>query len=86
MTKENQIEMGTKAITWIFDMLKAQGVSFALLALAVWFLNSKLEAVERKNEDCNNQMIQMYKTISISNQATIEKNTLILEKIERKLD
>lgn len=82
---QTTVEMWAKALSWVFDMLKQQGISFGLLAIAVWFLNTKLERVETDNKKCNNKMIEMYESISIANQKVIEKNTFVLEAIEKRL-
>lgn len=74
--------MWAKAISWILEMLKKQGINFLLLALAVWYLNTKLEKVEDENKQCNSKVIEMYETILVANQKVIEKNTSVLLLIE----
>lgn len=83
MTQTN-VEMAFKTPAWILEILKKQGVNFLLLALAVWWLNTKLEKVEDEYKQCNSKVIEMYETILIANQKVIERNTTVLLLFEEK--
>lgn len=93
------IIMGPKTITWILDVLKQQGLSFILLALAIWWLNGqnmkqdlKYVKLEIKYEKCQDQLLETVKSLTISyekathlNTDALEANTKVLELIQAKL-
>ncbi|MEM9681160.1 MAG: hypothetical protein AAF901_12630 [Bacteroidota bacterium] len=72
-TKEMILPKGTWS--WILKMLQQQGLSFVLLAVAVYFLNAKLDKVEAENRALRKEMVTML-------QGVIKDNTEALTKIE----
>lgn len=90
MTTENVVLMGPKTLNWILDVMKRQGLSFILLALAIWYLDSqnaaqdvKYEHLNAKYDSCQKELLQTVKDLSISNQQVINENTKVLNMLLR---
>ena len=51
-----------KILGEIMQMAKQQGFSIALLALAVWWMNTENKELEAKVDLCNQSLIEEYRT------------------------
>ena len=72
--------------TYIEEQLQRHGLSFALLAAAVWYfynVNSNLQAEVRA---CNDRVIDIYADQQKQLREVIDNNTKVLETIAIKID
>jgi hypothetical protein len=73
MTKENMT-------TTFFELAKSQGLPFILLCVAVWWFNNKVEQLEKKQDICSQQLIEIYENDHKQMIKIIERNTETINK------
>jgi hypothetical protein len=81
-------EIKSNFLLWFLEMLKQQGLSFVLLGVAVFFLWTELKDIEEKNEKCNQEIIEIYRTIHLDTIQELKKSnkiqTRLIELLEQK--
>jgi hypothetical protein len=81
-------EIKSNFLLWFLEMLKQQGLSFVLLGVAVFFLWTELKDIEEKNEQCNQEIIEIYRTIHLDTIQELKKSnkiqTRLIELLEQK--
>lgn len=60
---------------WLLDTLKNQGMSFVLLGVAVWFLESQNNALAREVKDCQTEKYNALITVVQSNTEALNRLT-----------
>lgn len=65
---------------WFIEMVKKQGFAIALLLLVAWVLYQKMEALEAKWTNCEQEKFSMIADMAKSSNLTIERNTAALER------
>lgn len=63
---------------WVLDLLKKQGLSFVLLAFAVWYFYGEVKRLETKADICQSRIIELY-------QSVILENSDMLKRVEKEL-
>lgn len=66
-------------IMWVLDLLKKQGLSFVLLAFAVWYFYGEVQRLETKSDICNTRMMELY-------QGVILQNMDVMRRVEKQLE
>lgn len=65
----------------ITDNLKKHGISFILLAFAIWYMEGKNQALESKIDTCNREALEMYKTQNALLVQVVQDNSTVLLKV-----
>jgi ABC-type cobalamin transport system ATPase subunit len=60
---------------FVLQQLQQQGLSFLLLGFAVWYLNGRVNFAENRYLDCQNDLIEIYRTETAITREIISKNT-----------
>lgn len=60
---------------WLLDTLKNQGLSFVLLGVAVWFLQTQNNQLAREVKDCNTEKYNALITVVQSNTEALNRLT-----------
>lgn len=71
--------------TNIIGMIQKQGLSFLLLAAAVWWFSVENNDLRRRIDDCNSNMIENFKTDRENMIRVIEDNTHTMDRLIEKL-
>lgn len=74
----------TKILTYILEQLRLHGLSFLLLGAITYYFFTKVEALSEEVKACNNEVITVYREERNELSKVIERNTIALEKLERK--
>lgn len=63
------------------ELAKSQGLPFILLCIAVYWFNEKVETLEKKQEECNKELIEYYERDHMEMVKAIEGNTEAIKKL-----
>lgn len=66
--------------------LKQHGLSFTLLAMAVWYFYTVNADLQREVRACNDKVIDIYNDQQSQLRNVIDNNTKVLESINEKID
>lgn len=76
---------------WVSTQIAKQGFSVSLLLLACYIFNARIEKLEAKNEQLQNDITSYLKTDRVSSEQllrtsiqVIDQNTRILERMEKR--
>lgn len=62
------------------DIAKRYGLPFLLLCLAIWWLNTRLNHIETRLQDCEAEKFQIITQNNERSNAVIAQNTIALER------
>jgi hypothetical protein len=71
---------------YIEEQLQRHGLSFALLACAVWYFYNVNASLQSEVRACNDKMIDIYQEQQKQLREVIDNNTRVLETIAVKID
>lgn len=74
--------MTDRIFTYLADQLRMHGLSFLLLAAAVWYFQGENMKMANEIKACNQSIIDMYRTDRMHLQEIIDNNTRALEEIK----
>lgn len=66
---------------WLLDLLKKQGLSFVLLAFAVWYFYGEVKRLEAKADLCQARIIQFQEEVIWRNTRAMEDMNWYLEEL-----
>jgi uncharacterized protein YlxW (UPF0749 family) len=81
--------MESQIIAWVLEqggVVLGGGIVLYVFYQLVNKLSDKLENLEKKNEELNNKMIEIYASSVMEMTAAINNNTQVLSKVEGKLN
>lgn len=74
-----------RIVSYISDQVRMHGLSFVLLACAVWYFHGENKQMGAEIRTCNQTIIDMYRSDRIQLQEIINNNTKVLENNTRAL-
>lgn len=66
---------------WLLDLLKKQGLSFVLLAFAVWYFYGEVKRLEAKADLCQSRIIDLQVDVILANTRAMEDMNWYLEEL-----
>lgn len=72
--------------SYIEEQLQRHGLSFALLAAAVWYFYNVNARLQTEVRACNDRVIDIYQEQQKQLREVIDNNTKVLETISNKID
>ena len=79
MSRENIID-------YLLEQLKMHGLSFVLLAMAIWYFYNVNNELRKKIEISNQRIIELYQIRQKEANDVINKNTTALNRLTMKID
>ena len=79
MSRENIID-------YLLEQLKMHGLSFVLLAMAIWYFYNVNNELRKKIEISNQRIIELYQIRQKEANEVINKNTTALNRLTMKID
>jgi hypothetical protein len=55
------------SFAWLLELLKKQGLSFVLLAFAIWYFYGEVQRLEQKSDQCHGRIIEVYQGVLLEN-------------------
>ncbi len=79
MSRENIVD-------YLLEQLKMHGLSFVLLAMAIWYFYNVNNELRKKIEISNQRIIELYQIRQKEANEVINKNTTALNRLTMKID
>ena len=70
-----------KNLQLIAQLLKSQGLGVGLIALFAYYMHGEKVALQSQVNNCNDQLITIYKEQSEANRKALDENTKVLQLI-----
>lgn len=80
--QEQPIQLNNKLLTYFIDQAKLHGLTFILMAIAVWYFEKQNSVLNDELKACTDAVISVYRTDRAQLLDVVSNNTAALERIK----